>query len=178
MAKYPDSPVEILLKRIVALLSAADWADLADVPGVTVRHARNRAPMASERPCVSVGFVDDDDFGGSGRAAHNAWEVVRELKVDLQFDADLDSEDSALDVTGWGKLLRMAAVAFDTLRIMDDTGADMGLSDHCDDVFRSETGPNEDSDSDKGRLVQGLSVIYRVSATSPNRLLATGVTYP
>jgi len=169
-------PPIILLERVKLLLNAVDWLDRTGIEGMKWRHARNRAPLSTERPVGSIGFAGDDDFPDAPGSARNAWETVRRLQIDLQVDLRLPTEASDLDPTGWLLLMRVQAAAFEALTISDDEGGqEGGLYGFADDVIRDEASPNEDSSSDDGRLVQGISVIYRVSTARPNRLLGSGV---
>ena len=43
-------PVILLLEAIKLTLADVDYEFAANIPGVTVRHARNRKPVRAERP--------------------------------------------------------------------------------------------------------------------------------
>ena len=166
----PDAPHILLLMAIKETALAVDFLEDAGVAEtVTIRHARNRKPVRSEKPCISILLVSDDPR--PDELQRNMWETTRELVFDLQGDMDLETEDSDADPTGLGKLSKMLAAASRAIR---DEASPLGQL--CDYVTAGTVAPDEKSQADEGRLVKGMSVLYRVRSDDENVLLARGVT--
>lgn len=156
-----------ILEALVATLELVNFEDRAGVVGVTIRHTRNRYPTSSEKPCISVRWLGNEDQADEQYA--NAWERYKLCNIDLVADAAIEAEDSQVDETGWDRLSRMLAAAFEKLR---EEGTP--LYDLMNWVQDRDTDPDEDSKPDEGRLVQAISVLYRVRTDQPNVLLAQG----
>jgi hypothetical protein len=161
-------PHILLLEAALSDLRLVDWTDETGLEQVSTRHQRNRAASHEEKPCVGLLFINDELGGGD--LDHNTWETNRTLTIELVADAQLDTEDSELDPTGLLRLSRLNAAAVRAL--MDEASA---LRQLCDFVGQTDILPGDNSHSDEGRLVTGLSVVYRVKTDDPNTLLARGV---
>lgn len=160
-----------LLEAIYATLKAFDFEAATGIPGVTIRHFRNRNPKKGEKPCISIRWMGNEDARVDGQY-RNEWERVKNCNVDLQVDMALPPESAApadQDETGWALPSILAAAAFGALRA---EGSPMAAV--SDWVQESDTDPDEDSTADEGRLVQAIVVVYRVYSEDPNRLLAAG----
>lgn len=173
-------PVIRLLEAIKATAETVDYLDKAGVPGVRVRHRRNRHSKPGELPCVAVRYVDDDG-PDEDQLDLTSWERVRTLTVDLVYDlklapekADIDADPETpgveVDPTGNLQLARMDAA---TLEALKTPGSPIRvLSDY---ISTKSLSPDEDSTTDQGRLVRTIIVLYRVSADDENVLLAEGM---
>lgn len=137
---------------------------------VTIRHARNRNPVRSERPCISLICVSDEVRGDD--QMRNEWEVVRELVVDLQVDLELTAEDSGLDETGLAAL-SMTVTAF--LRAIRDEEPTSWLDGMCDWISIGSLEPDDRSTPSDGRMTRAITVLYRTRSDDENVLLAAGV---
>jgi hypothetical protein len=176
------APFVKLLTAAGQFIAAADYiegAGLLSLPDdlgaqhpitMTVRHARNRKPVRSEKPCITLVFVGDEPRSDDEQQL-NDWETARELTFDLQLDMDLDTEDSELDPTGYAKMSRVLAVAYSS---MVETVGLKFLGGLADWIANGSYDPDDKSTSDDGRLVLGISVLYRVRSDDPNVLLAAG----
>lgn len=167
----PDVPyIQLLLAAAAAMdPTVVDYADLAGVlEPVTVRHAFSRKPVRSEKPALSLIFVDDDNRNDDINL--NAWETARVLQFDIQADIDTYPEDSGLDSTGLAKISRLIAAAVYGMKA--ETSPLMPL---IDGITIGAVGPDDKSQSENVRLVRAVSVLYRVRADDENVLLAAGV---
>lgn len=162
-------PPILLLEAIKLTLIDVDYEFAANIPGVTIRHARNRNAVRAERPALSIIWTGDDPRPGD-ELFRNAWETVREFSFDLQTDVDLPSDTEGLDDTGWLYLTSMLAAAMEAL-----CDPESPLRKLCDDVVPGSLDPDEKSDADNGRLVRSATVLYRVRTDDQNVLLAAGV---
>lgn len=169
---FPPAPPIIIVKQVVTVLTALNWNGMVGT-AYKIRHARNRMPLASEMPCISVGIVADELYPDGSGSANTQNETIRVLRLDLQIDKGLPTEQSNTDPTGWDDLMRAALLGYEGLR----TGDGLPMTDYVWDTLFEEYSPNEDSNSDQGRLVCSVSMIYRVSTERPSRLLCTGVSY-
>lgn len=161
-----------LLEAAAETMRQVDYEDRAGTAkAVTVRHARNRKPVRAEKPALSLILVGDDPR--PDELNRNAWERVRELQFDIQADADLATEDSDEDPTGLALLSRMLAAAVQRLEVSFRDEA-TPLNQLCDYVSAGSIDPDEKSREDDGRLVRGLTVLYRVRADDSNVLLGPG----
>lgn len=162
-------PHIILLEAIKATGEAVDFATDAGVPDVLVRHRRFRDAVESEKPCVSIEFVDD---GVLDEAAIdlNAWETVRVLTITLHADADISAEVGGDDPTGSLKLSLMLAAFMAALQAEDSP-----MREVCDRVSQRDINPDEQSKPTTARLSLTALVLYRVRSDNPNVLLAEGV---
>lgn len=165
-----DAPYVRLLLAIEASLLLADYhtdAGLAPGGNMTVRHARSRKVIKSERPSISIIFVGDE--AQQAEQFRNDWETVRIMQFDLQVDVEIDTEDSELDPTGLGLLSRLAAVAVRAIRREDSP-----VSQLVDYITPGGIDPDDENRGDDGRLVRGMTVLYRVRTDDENVLLAAG----
>jgi hypothetical protein len=164
-------PIQILLK-LAERGRAADYTEAGIISGpVTVRHARNRRPVKSEKPCITLIFVTDEEQ--PTELQRNEWEVVREMVVDIQVDLDLETEDSGNDETGMGNLAMVVAVFVKSLR--DDPVNASWIDGMCDWIRIGTLEPDDRSTPDDGRMTRALSVLYRTRSDDENVLLAAGV---
>lgn len=160
--------VRILL-RIEALLNHADLAGMSGVADIKVRHTRNRWAAPDEKPCISIRMVSDETDADPVTQG----EVQHELIIDLQVDADLQTEDSGLDPTGIERLGQIANAAMTVLLDRDAEDADGNvLRGLCDGVIDGGVQPDEDSESDEARFIHRIIVLYRTSIEDPNLLLS------
>lgn len=164
-------PVIQLLRAMDAAGSAAIFPEQALSGGtMTIRHARNRKPVRSEKPCITLILVDDDRQQAD--VDRNEWETVREMTVDLQCDLSLSTEDSGRDPTGLEALLLVLGTFLAALR--DPDQPNLCLGGLCDDITVGAIDPDEDSTPDEGRMTRRVTVLYRVRTDDPNVLLAAG----
>lgn len=166
-----ETPPHIkLLMKIEEMINLVDFETAAGIgQPMQVRHSRNRKPARSERPLLSIIFVADDVRPDD--VNRNAWEVVREMTVDLQVDLDLDTETSFEDPTGLLYLSMCLAAATNALK---DPEQPVFLQGKCDWINVGSIDPEERSTPDVGRMTRALSVLYRVRSDDANVLLADG----
>lgn len=161
-------PPILILRKMAALGRTADFTEVGVLQPVKVRHARNRKPVRGERPAVTLILVSDEPR--PDEQDRNMWEVVREMVVDVQVDADLDTEDSDLDDTGLLKLMLIHAVFVASLRGPDQTWLDQLV----DRISVDSLEPDDRSQPDDGRMTRALRVLYRTRSDDENHLLAAG----
>jgi hypothetical protein len=169
----PDAPYVRLMIQAAALARTGNYitnGGLAAGTKVTVRHARFRNSISAEKPCITFLFVGDEPM--EDETQHNAWEVVRELTMDMMIDMDIPAEDSELDPTGFAMMGRQLAVAYATLS--PPGSGNTALGGMADFVRPGSIDPADNNTSDNGRLVRGISVLYRVRSDDPNVLLSAG----
>lgn len=171
------TPRARILIRMAGVLRNADLAGLSGVANITVRHTRNRWANAEEKPAISLRMVsdeprDDDQY-------HTLQERVCELAVDMQVDADLQTEDSELDPTGVDRLGAIANAALAVLKDRNQLDAD-GLSLYllCDGVLDLGVQNDDDNEADEARFIHRIVVLYRTDVDDPNVLLAEGENLP
>ncbi|HEX9946412.1 MAG TPA: hypothetical protein VGA98_02630 [Allosphingosinicella sp.] len=161
-----------LLLAMAATLELVDYQVRAGASKpVKIRHARNRKPVRSEKPAISIIFVGDDPRPDD--LQRNAWEAVRELQADLQCDADLAAEDSEEDVTGLAVLSRILAAGVEMLEVARRDVV-TPFNDLADSIMAGTVDPDDKSREDDGRLVRRVTVVYRVRTDGSNVLLAPG----
>jgi hypothetical protein len=168
-------PQILLLEAAKATLDGVDFvAALAgysdfDVSGLTVRHYRNRTSASQEQAgyALSIEWLGNNDNPSD---INTAWDRTKAMDMRLAVSGPLKTEDSEIDPTGWLILSLINAVAVQALK---DPASPLGLL--YQDISDGDTGPDQDSSPDNGRLEQSLSVLYRVLTTDPNVLLAQGV---
>jgi hypothetical protein len=168
--EFPDPPPVVLLMLMQARGAAADYTKAGVTNPVTVRHARNRGPVRAEKPAVTLILVSDEPQ--PDEQDRNAWEVVREMVVDVQVDIDLAAEDSGDDPTGLRVLMKTLAVFVRSLR---DPEIATWLGGMCDWIRLGALDPDDRSTPDEGRMTRALRVLYRVRSDDENVLLAAGV---
>jgi hypothetical protein len=156
------------LEAAVADLASADFMENTGVPGIHVRHRRNRLPTSSELPCVTLRWLGCDQTSPDGDYV-TAWEQQMLNHMQLEVDLELDTEESGIDPTGWGKHSMVAAYAYSVLAEQSSA-----LFQLCDHVRVPAPQLDEDSKPDDGRLVLPFDVVYRVRTDDPNVLLAPG----
>lgn len=165
MALIPMPPVTVM-EEALAALQGYDWQGIID-RDVTCRHFRNRASTVEERDVIAIKFVSDDlresDWSGSYGAMG---EVGMILALQLIIDVNLQSEDSGDDPTGLALLMLIAHHAVQCLK--DGIAADGGCADAVADDGRAD---DDENSSDEGRLVQSISVLYRVAEVDRTVLL-------
>lgn len=168
-----DTPPHIrLLEAAKTALEGVDFNDRAGMAMTTVRHARNRRPLESELPCISIRWIGNEDHNPDDQYK-TAGERVRRCNIDLEIELKIPDEESGQDSTAWLLLGRVGAAAFEAIN--DEDGA---LRQLCDWVTDVEDQPDEDSKPDEGRLVKAIYVVYRVRSEAPNVLLAVGENEP
>lgn len=162
--------IQLLLAAAASMDPAVvDYAALTGITApVTIRHAFNRKPVLSEKPCISLIMVGDDNRNDD--IDLNAWETARVLDFDMQADMDTFTEDTGLDPTGLGQISSMLAAAVAAMRAPGSP-----LSVLCDWITVGALGPDDKSQSENVRLVRAASVLYRVRSDDENVLLAAGV---
>lgn len=161
-------PIQLLLK-MSAMGRVADYTQAGIISGpVTVRHARNRKPVKAEKPAITLILVSDEPQPTD--LNRNEWEVVREMVIDVQIDADLAIEDTGQDETGLATLMLMVAVFVASLRGPDQ----IWLGGMCDFVSIGALEPDDRSTPDDGRMTRALTVLYRTRADDENVLLWQG----
>lgn len=176
MAAIADAPHIKILEAVKATLEAVDFLDLAGMTGVkalTIRHFRQRYSTSGERPCLAIKWTGRPDNNVDDQYK-NSDERPLKCGIDLVIDLLPVPEDAAddPDPTGWAEMSRIAAVALEALRDEDPANP---LSLVCDGwVIDEDLVPDEDSKPDNGRLVQAISVVYRVRTFDSNVLLAKG----
>lgn len=159
-----------LLAEMSNMIGVVDFQVQAGISRpMQIRHSRNRKPLRSERPLLSIIFVGDDVRPDD--VNRNAWEVVREMTVDLQVDLDLDTEVSFADPTGLLYLSLCLAAAIKSLKHPEQP---IFLNGKCDWINVGSIDPEERSTPDVGRMTRALSVLYRVRSDDANVLLAAG----
>lgn len=163
-----DPPYIRLLEALKATIDPVDYEAEAGIEDVNTRHQRHRYAADEEKPALSVRFTNDVPRGDD--LDHNQWETLRELAADLVADVKLPPEDSAEDPTGLLTGARLLAAAMKAVR---DPSSPIALL--CDRVILGVIGGDEDSNYDVGRLVCGVTVVYRVRSDDENQLLAQGV---
>lgn len=172
-----DAPHVRLLLAIAATLeqiTPAEWLENVGLPldqPLTIRHARNRKPVRSEKPCISLIFVSAESVQQDVDLTN--WEMQKRLLLDLQADVDLDAELGTQDPTGLGLLSRILGYAMTRLQNVDEPLTPIAaLSDR---VGGGAYDPEDRATSEDGRLVLEANVVYRVLSTDENHLLAQGV---
>lgn len=169
--KTPRARVLIFICDLVGLHLPA----VSGVSDVKTRHTRNRYANAEERPALSFRMVSDQPRDQP--QYHSMWEVVRELEIDMQVDADLPTEDSEEDPTGLDTLGWLANCALKILKDDDrqyPSADGRYLEDMIDDVIDAGVIPDEDSEADEARFIHRIVVLYRTPVNDPNKLLAAG----
>lgn len=166
-----------ILMRIAAVLvnPANDLEGKAGVANIKVRHTRNRWANPKEKPCLSIRLVSDEVMEAQDVSIYG--EQRNDMQVDLQIDADLQTEDSDLDPTGLERLGSIGNAALMILKDQDGEVADADgnkLYDVLDEIVNLGVVPDEDSEGDEARFIHRISVLYRTSTRDPNVLLATG----
>lgn len=168
----PVTPRVRILERMKGVLEHADLEGMSGVADITVRHTRSRWANPEEVPAISLRMVSDEPRDG---IYPSAWERLNSMEIDLQVNANLQSEDSNLDPTGLERLSQIANAAVTVLKDVDATDADGAkLRDVCDDVEDHGVVPDEDNEADEARFIHRIVVLYRTSNTDPNTLLAAG----
>lgn len=171
-----ETPRVRILKRMKALLDHADLAGMSGVANITTRHTRNRWASPDEKPCISLRMVSDEV---ETEAYHTQSERLCYLNVDIQVDAELATEDSALDPTGLERLGQMANAALRVFKDTEATDADGNkLRDLCDDVADEGVQADDDNEADEARFIHRIVVLYRTAIDDPNLLLASGENVP
>lgn len=185
MSQLPVPPHIQILVAALADMESVDYVDalgddLAKIAGllnqdgspgtaITFRHARNRPPPVENRPVMCL--VWHGNSVDPQQQDLNAWEQARQMDAELYLDLNLPTEDSQDDPTGWLIASTMTAAAFQAVR--SETSLTAALSDWR---TQGDLTPEEDiSGPDNARLVQSMSVLYRVLTEEPNTLLARGV---
>jgi len=169
----PKTPRVRILMRIKDVLDNADLAGLSGTANVTVRHTRHRWANVEERPCISLRMVSDepdDDY-------HGMQERRNMLAVDMQIDADLQTEDSELDPTGLERLSAIANAALQVLKAKEPRAEDPAgatIYDVCDEIVDLGVQSDDDNEADEGRFIHRIIVLYRTAIEDPNLLLAEG----
>lgn len=164
-----------ILMRMKSVLDAADLSGLSGTANVTVRHTRHRWANVEERPCISLRMVSDEPRGDD--SYHTLQERVCELAVDMQVDADLQTEDSELDPTGLERLSAIANAALKVLKQRDPEAEDADgnhLYQVCDQVLDLGVQSDDDNEADEGRFIHRIIVLYRTAIDDPSQLLAEG----
>lgn len=161
------SPEAFILEKIKASIETVDFEALVG-KAFTIRHYRNRHSQTTERPAISIRFLEVEPNEAMG-PMHTTDEECWIMRAELVVDANLPSEASDGDPTGIDTLVLPAAYAFRVLR--DETN---GVLNFCDDVVDQGVGQDEDSSADEGRLVQSISVLYRTLVNDRTKLLAPG----
>lgn len=159
-----------ILERMRQLLLAADLDGMSGTANVRVRHTRHRWANAEEKPCISIRMVSDegqDHYPTQG-------ERRNELEIDLQIDADLQTEDSELDPTG---LERLGAIANAAIKVLKDGEPDPAAN-LWDDVVDAGVVADDDNTADEARFIHRITVLYRTAIEDPNILLAAGENLP
>lgn len=164
MAKSPEA---FLLEKIKQSIETVDFEALVGT-AFNIRHFRNRFANKTERPVISIRYLETEPNEQMG-PMHTTDEECWIMKVELVVDVALPTESSALDPTGIDSLVLPAAYAFRVLR--DEAN---GVLEFCDDVLDEGIGPDEDSSADEARLVQSVSVLYRTLVNDRMKLLASG----
>ena len=165
--RQPAPHVRILL-AIADVGRSVDYLEEAGIAEpVTIRHARNRKPVRSERPCITIIMTGDEPR--PDEMQRNDWETTREMTFDLQADMELPTEVSDEDPTGLGDISLFLAAMVYAIRAPGNP-----LLQLVDWVMPGKLDPNDDSPSDDGRMTRGLSVVYRVRSDDENELLAAG----
>jgi hypothetical protein len=165
------APHVVLLLKMEELGKTVDYLDRAGIAApVTVRHSRNRKVHKSDKPSITLIFVSDD----AQPAEHdrNLYEQARELKVDIQADIDLDTEDSNLDPTGLDRISKFIGAFVGSLKTPDEN---VWLDNLCDTITIGALNPDDRSTPDDGRMTREINVLYRVRSDDANVLLAQGV---
>jgi len=171
----PVTPRARILMRMKSVLEAADLAGASGVANVKVRHTRHRWASVEERPCISLRMVSDEPRGDD--QYHTLQERVCELAVDMQVDADLQTEDSDLDPTGLDRLGAIANAALMVLKQRDPDAEDAdGFTFYqvADEIVDLGVQSDDDNEADEGRFIHRIVVLYRTAIEDPNQLLAAG----
>lgn len=168
-----------ILRRIKGVLDNADLDGLSGVANIKVRHTRHRWANPEEKPCISLRMVSDEPRGE--QQYHSMAERVCELAIDMQIDAELQTEDSELDPTGLERLGAIANAALMVLKQRDPDAQDADgatLYQVCDDVVDLGVQSDDDNEADEARFIHRIIVLYRTAIEDPNLLLAEGENLP
>ncbi len=165
----PRAPHITLLLAMRQRLQEADFAEMTGIVApFTIRFARRRLPVRSEKPCVTIVFIGDDSR--PDELNRNTNESVRELVVELVCDMDVSPEDSELDPTGLEDLSRVLAACY--IAMKDPGDYPQFLNGLCGWITPGSIEQDDKSQADEGRLVRGVTVLYRVRSDEPNTLLS------
>lgn len=153
----------------------------AGVPRWKVRHWRNRAAALEEMPCVSVRYIADDAPGVSNASdespsiAEEFMELGIELVVETPLPPESDREtagdaDEGEDPTGLGVASEIIETCFDALFTEGEEPNDLGGLVFT--IRYDGSGNNDEiATPDNVRLAERLTLVYRVRAEAPHRLL-------
>ena len=168
----PRTPRTKILMRIADMLRnpANDLEGRAGLPGITVRHTRNRWANSEEKPAISIRMVADEV---NTEAYVTQSERLCYLSIDLQIDTELQTEDSEIDPTGLERLGMIANAALAILKDPELTTADgLFMRGVCDDVVDEGVQADDDSEADEARFIHRVVVLYRTPINDPSILLA------
>jgi hypothetical protein len=170
----PHVRLLIAVSETLQQITPDEWLENTGLPleqKLTIRYARNRKPVKSEKPCISLIFVSAEAVQAD--VDLSAFETQKRMLLDMQCDLDLDPEDGSVDPTGLGMLSRILGYAMTRLQNEEEPYTPIfALSDR---VGGGAYDPEERATSEDGRLVLEANVVYRVLSTDENHLLAQGV---
>jgi hypothetical protein len=155
-----------------ALLESAGIAATLGLPALGFRYMRNRPTLDEERPCVASDFISAEPAGEGLEQYLSNYEQAYDLAISLKIDTDLETEDSGLDPTG---LLGPARIAQECLRVLKasflpDAEPDV-LNRVADSVSDLGIGGDDELFNDAGRLVNPITIRYRVLTSDPTFLI-------
>lgn len=153
------------------------------VPMFKVRHERFRAARFDEMPCVSIRYLGDDapnvtrgaEDAANLSLAESAMELRVSLIIDLPLPPEMDEETAGDpgegdDPTG---LEQASAIVEACLGAIFREGEEIDtMGGVIWDAIYDGTGDNDDLESpDNVRMAENLTLVYRVRAEAPHKLL-------
>lgn len=150
-------------------------------PKWKVRHWRNRETTFEEMPCVAIRYVADDAPGvtTASDTILSVAEAIFELGVELVVDTEIAPEsdrdtagdpDEGLEPTGLESASEIIKQCLDVLFTPGEEPNALGGT--VWDVRYDGSGDNDDVGTpDNLRLVERLTLVYRVRAEAPHVLL-------